>query len=461
MPGRGELRIRFVGDTRDFDRTAGGLPGKLQGIGDKMRRIGNTMSIAVTAPILLGFNKMADAASDLGESVNAVNVVFGKAADKIHAFGKVAATEAGLSRRAFNELVTPVGAMFRNFEFGAEEAAEASIDVTKRAADMASIFNVDVSEALEAAQAGFRGESEQLRRFGVDLSEASVKAFAVREGLIKVGEEMDNNVEAQARLGLFMEQTDRLAGDFKDTSDELANSQRIAAARAEDLAAAFGEKLLPLKQRLLEFGTRLIEIFENLSPAMQDATLVALAVAAAIGPVVRLFAALIGVIRGVTIGLVLLATHPAILAVAGVLGSILLVVLALRDGFQGLNQQVGIFLGRQMAVGQALGRGLGNIANLPKFHHGGVFRAPSPGGVGLALLRDREGIFTPEQMAAGARPAGGGGSGRFVFDGPVTLSVGDQSFKAWIRGIARREVDDDRRFHQQLNRVYRSTPGRM
>lgn len=36
--------------------------------------------------------------------------------------------------------------------------------------------------------------------------------------------------------------------------------------------------------------------------------------------------------------------------------------------------------------------------HLPRFHSGGIYR--SPNGEGLAILRDREGVFTPEQMAA-------------------------------------------------------------
>jgi len=39
--------------------------------------------------------------------------------------------------------------------------------------------------------------------------------------------------------------------------------------------------------------------------------------------------------------------------------------------------------------------------NIPVMHQGGVFRAPTVGGEGLALLRDREIVSTPEQAASG------------------------------------------------------------
>ncbi|MQA17739.1 MAG: hypothetical protein GEV09_27820, partial [Pseudonocardiaceae bacterium] len=48
---------------------------------------------------------------------------------------------------------------------------------------MASVFNVDVSEALDAIQAGLRGEADPLERFGVGLTDAAVRAHAVELGL--------------------------------------------------------------------------------------------------------------------------------------------------------------------------------------------------------------------------------------------------------------------------------------
>jgi hypothetical protein len=39
------------------------------------------------------------------------------------------------------------------------------------------------------------------------------------------------------------------------------------------------------------------------------------------------------------------------------------------------------------------------LPDIPRLHTGGEFRSPVPGGEGLALLRDREHVLTPEQMA--------------------------------------------------------------
>lgn len=207
--------IEGVGDsaTSNIDR-----------IQQKMQRTGTIMSAAVTAPLLLLGNSATDAASDLNESVNAVNVVFGDAADTIHEFGKTSADTAGLSARAFNQLVTPIGAALQNVEFSADDAADASVNLAQRAADMASVLNVDVDEALVAIQAGLRGEAEPLERFGAGMTAAQVTAHALELGLADTAGELDENALAQARLSLIMQNTERFAGDFARTAEEIGRA---------------------------------------------------------------------------------------------------------------------------------------------------------------------------------------------------------------------------------------------
>jgi hypothetical protein len=57
---------------------------------------------------------------------------------------------------------------------------------------------------------------------------------------------------------------------------------------------------------------------------------------------------------------------------------------------------------KQIGTGNGTGASSGRASSThPKFHGGGMFRAPTPGGQGLAMLRDREQILTPGQALAG------------------------------------------------------------
>jgi hypothetical protein len=247
MAGR-KIEVQIVGDSRSLDRAFRSASGSARGFGSAALGAGRSVALGLGAGLAaaaLAAKKTADAASNLGESVNAVNVVFGKAATQVHEFSRKAGAEAGLSMRQFNELVTPIGAALQNVGFSADEAAKASINLGKRAADMASVFNTDVNDAMMAIQAGLRGEADPLERFGVGLSDAAVKAKALALNLAENEKSLTANDKAQARLALLMEQTNRLSGDFKNTSDSLANSQRILKSELENIAAEIGTAFLP------------------------------------------------------------------------------------------------------------------------------------------------------------------------------------------------------------------------
>lgn len=246
------LRAYLDADTDQFNRKMNAADRTMSNTSHRGSRAFAALGTAAKAGFLVagaavvaGAGYSIKAASDLGESVNAVEVVFGKASKQIYEFGKTSATAAGLSARAFNEAVTPIGAALQNTGLNAKEAADQAINLTQRAADMASVFNVDVSESLGAIQAGLRGELDPLEKFGVSLNEAALQGYAVKTGIAGANEELTAAQKVQARLGLIMEQTNKVQGDFANTSDGLANLTRILRARVEDLAAGFGKVLMP------------------------------------------------------------------------------------------------------------------------------------------------------------------------------------------------------------------------
>jgi hypothetical protein len=242
-----DLLIKVSADTGPASKDISSLGSKVsKGFGKSM-----IPAIGLLGGLGVAAKGAADKATDLGESQNAVNVVFGKGAKTISKFSKVADKEAGLSMRQLNELVTPLGASFTNMGDSQEEAATKSVALAKRAADMASVFNVDVADALGAIQAGLRGEADPLERFGVGLSDTAVSAHAMEMGLAKTTAGLTAGDKAQARYALLMAQTNKLQGDFVNTSDSAANAARINAAEQENLTASLGAGVLPTYKMIL------------------------------------------------------------------------------------------------------------------------------------------------------------------------------------------------------------------
>ena len=258
--------------------------GALQGLGKTAAGVGQAAKTAFLvggAAATAFLTTTTDAAADLAESQNAVQVVFGDAADQLEAYGKTAATSVGLAQQEFNELATNSGALLTNFGFTQAEAAEESINLTERAADMASVFNTDVGDALFAVQAALRGETEPARRFGVSLDAASIKARAVSMGLASASGEISKNAKAQAALSLIYEQTNQVAGDFANTSGSLANQQRILAAEFQNAKAEIGQAMIPVMQQLVGLARDMMPAFVDIGEAFGD-------IVQAAGPLIEL-----------------------------------------------------------------------------------------------------------------------------------------------------------------------------
>lgn len=302
----------------------GTITEKLGGIGNIAKTVGASFTV-VGAAITALSGVAVNSASNLNESINAVNVVFGEAAQTIHNFGITAAESAGLSQTAFNQAVTPIGSMLQNMGVSADDAAEASVRLAQRAGDMASVFNTDLSSALTAIQAGLRGEADPLERFGVGLSETAVKAHAVEMGLIGVNEEMDAQTKVTARLDLFFRQTNKIAGDFTNTSDGLANRTRILKAELENLSAQIGGVLLPIVEKIVNSLTPLVdkiqEWIEN-NPRLFEAIVIVTAALGALmvvlGPILVAFGML--AVLSTAIGVALFPLTLTILGIILVIG---------------------------------------------------------------------------------------------------------------------------------------------
>lgn len=250
------------------------------------------------------------AASALAESTSKVGVVFDDSAGKVKAFAETAAKSIGQSEQQALEAAGTFGNLFVAMGLGGDTAADMSVAMVKLASDLASFNNVEPDEALLALRAGLVGEQEPLRRFGVNLNEATLKAKALELGLIRSTKQaLDPAAKAQAAYALIFEQTTTAQGDFARTQDGLANQQRTMNAQWTDAKAALGEGLLPLMTDLAEI------INNNLIPAFK--TLFLSSDADATG-----WAATLRDVIGDTVGFVLGAFGELARGVANIVGAI-------------------------------------------------------------------------------------------------------------------------------------------
>lgn len=229
------------------------------------------------ASFKLGKDSVAQAA-DLGESINAVNVAYGDAAKGVLDLGRN--TEDALSNLEFNNLAVRFSAFAETISGGkGRKTVKTLDDLTTRAGDFASVFNIDVAEAASLFQSGLAGESEPLRRYGINLSAAAVQAHAYAEGIANAGDKLTDAQKVQATYALLMDQTAKTQGDYANTSDSAANAQRRLGANFDDVKAKLGNGLLPIVEDATNFlvdeGVPAFERFsdwfaEKGAPAIRD-----------------------------------------------------------------------------------------------------------------------------------------------------------------------------------------------
>lgn len=215
------------------------------------------IGVAGIAALGFGFVKVAQkaipAASDLEESLNKVDVVFGDMAESIKDFASDAATGLGQSQAQALEAAGTFGNLLTSIGIIPEKAAEMSTGFVTLASDLASFNNASPEETLLALRSALTGEFEPMKRFGVALSQAAVAEQAMKMGLIETTAELTPAIKSMAGYALIMEQTTNAQGDFARTSEGLANSQRIVEAQMEDLMATIGSFLLPIAEAFFGF----------------------------------------------------------------------------------------------------------------------------------------------------------------------------------------------------------------
>ena len=220
-------------------------------------------------------------ASDLEEVQNVVDVTFGEAGSKkIETWAKEAAANFGLTELQAKRYSSTIGAMMKSSGMGSDQITEMSMNLAGLAADMASFYNMDFDTAFSKLQSGMAGMSMPLRQLGINMTEASLSAYAMEHGFDTAYDKMTETEQMLVRYGYIMEATSDAQGDFSRTSDSFANSQRRVATGIETLKAQIGEALLPIATDVSNAINDLLEVlvytppenvFDKASESMADA----------------------------------------------------------------------------------------------------------------------------------------------------------------------------------------------
>lgn len=216
--------------------------------GKKGKRLGPAVAagaaVAGAALIAVGKNSIS-MGSDLSETINKTNVVFGANSKQVIAWSENSAKSFGLSQQAALAAASQYGDMFKQLGFTEQAALSNSTAMVKLAADLGSFHNVDPTDVLDRVGAALRGEYDSLQQLIPNINAARVEQEALAMTGKTVAKELTAAEKASATLAIVQRDGAAASNDFAETSGSLANQQRILSATWADMQAKLGTRLLP------------------------------------------------------------------------------------------------------------------------------------------------------------------------------------------------------------------------
>ena len=176
------------------------------------------------------FGKIGDAidiSSSLTEVQNVVDVTFGEYASLVEKMSETSIADFGMSELTVKQVASRFQAMGSAMGFAQGKMADMSIELTKLTADMASFYNVEQTDVAEDLESIFTGQTRPLRTYGLDLTEATLKEWALKQGMDANIDSMTQMEKTMLRYQYVLANTTSAQGDFLRTADTWANQTRI------------------------------------------------------------------------------------------------------------------------------------------------------------------------------------------------------------------------------------------
>lgn len=260
---------------------------QLRRTGEKMREVGQGLTIGVTAPLIAAGGAAIKMASDAQEAQNLFEKSMGGLTSEAERFVAQWSEATDLDPIATKERLATLQLLISNMGIASDRAFQMSKDLTQLTVDLASLRNVSFEQAFTKLQSGLSGEMEALRRWGINVSVAHIEQVALREGLIETGEEMSQQEKIIARYLAIMEQTTTEQDDFIDTQDQLANQLRTLKDQVKIAARSIGEDLIPVASDMVELAKDWAQTFGDMDAETRKTVITVAALAAAFGPLLQ------------------------------------------------------------------------------------------------------------------------------------------------------------------------------
>lgn len=227
-------------------------------------------------------------ASDLIEVQNVVDVTFGNYQSHLEEIAKNSIETYGTSELTFKSVASQFQAMGSAMGIGNSQIREVTENLkgmgvaygeatgqmgdmattlTELSADMASFYNKDIEEVQTAMTSVYTGQTRPLRQFGIDLTQANLKEWALTQGVNANIETMTQAEKTMLRYQYVLAHTTAAQGDFIRTQDTWHNQTVILKEEFKALGVVIGTGLI---NALKPFVTAMNGVMKNVIDFAQN-----------------------------------------------------------------------------------------------------------------------------------------------------------------------------------------------
>lgn len=238
-----------------------------------------------------------DLASQLTEVQNVVDTTFGDMASKVDDFTKTSIQDFGMSELTVKQISSRFQALGTSIGISSEQVAngtavankalmsqnntlykttdsmaDMSLNLTRLAGDMASFYDVDQADVAKSLQSIFTGTIAPLRRYGLDLTQATLSEWAMKNGLDANIKSMTQAEKVLLRYNYVMANTQAAQGDFAKTANTWANSVRVLKQEFQAWGSIIGSVIInalkPFVQALNKVMLKVISFTRTVADAL-------------------------------------------------------------------------------------------------------------------------------------------------------------------------------------------------
>lgn len=336
MPIFATIAAKITTDSSQFNKGIAEAESKIKQAGKSLTDFASLAQNALAGGFVAGVTKAIYASASLEQSISKVEQVFKSNSKAILNWSKDSATALGLSRREALDAAAGFASLLKNQGLTADSATALSVKYVNLASDMAKAWDTSTKDAILAINSGIKGSGEMLDNYGISIKAANIEAEAMRLGLVKNKESLDDAAKTQAQYSLIMKQTADIQGQTAREADSLGARTENLKAEFQNLSDQLAKQLIPVATDVVNAARQMVEWFGKLDPQIQKTVLTIGTLVALSGPIKGLIG-LLGTqgLLGALSGLVTFAGGFTLAGIAGafavVASSVVAATLVIED----------------------------------------------------------------------------------------------------------------------------------